>query len=547
MTQEDALTILKTGSNAFLTGEPGTGKSYIIAQFVDWLKEKGISFAVTASTGISAVAINGRTIHSWSGIGIKKFLTSSDIQSIVHNENINERIKETDVLIIDEISMLEGAVIDCIDIVCRNIKEAPDLPFGGIQIVFVGDFFQLPPVSKQGEDVIYAFSSTSWQKAECVILYLTEQYRQNDTTLSTILQSIRAGSIDTTHLEILKEQTDIGYKGVDATILYTNNVDVDSENEKRLSLLSGEEHLFSMSSTGNAPLVETLKKNCISPEKLLLKKGALVMFTKNNLQDRYVNGTLGVIDRFEDGNPVVVTHDGNEIDVIPVVWSVTENGEDIATITQLPLRLAWAITIHKSQGTSLDAAQIDLSRAFVEGQGYVALSRVKTLKGVKLMGLNDIALRVSSIVQEKDKEYRTLSAQADVFLQENRKEVERLQEAFIQRVGRHIEKKDTRSTIEKTQELLLEKETLKEIAKKRDVKESTIMGHLLTLAQKKMISKNDMRHILPQRFKSSYPHIERAIIEVGACEKLRALYEHLDEAYSYDEIRLACAWYSANE
>lgn len=200
---------------------------------------------------------------------------------------------------------------------------------------------------------------------------------------------------------------------ISETKLYTHNADVDAINEKELLAIQGKLYFYPMFSEGNKQLIEILKKGCLAPEELKLKKGAVVMFVKNDVENRYVNGTLGaVVDFTSDGFPVVENLKNEKIIAMPADWRIEEEGKVRAKIVQIPLRLAWAITIHKSQGMTLDAAQVDLSKSFVEGMGYVALSRVRSLGGLKLMGLNKMALEVHKDVMAIDEELKKLSLSA---------------------------------------------------------------------------------------------------------------------------------------
>ena len=212
------------------------------------------------------------------------------------------------------------------------------------------------------------------------------------------------------HCEKMCDEKSLEAKGVVPTRLYTHNVDVDAENERELEKLAGSSRLHEMSSSGKAHIVEALKKGILAPETLRLKKKAAVMFIKNSFDEGYVNGTLGVVEDFDNsglpagqaGAPIVRTFSGRKIFVTPAEWTVEEEGKVLARVEQLPLRLAWAITVHKSQGMSLDAAEIDLSRAFVPGQGYVALSRLRSLAGLALRGFNDMALAMHPRAMEID-------------------------------------------------------------------------------------------------------------------------------------------------
>jgi ATP-dependent exoDNAse (exonuclease V) alpha subunit len=426
MTQSEALAILKTGSNVFVTGEPGSGKTHTINQYVAYLRARGIEPAVTASTGIAATHIHGMTIHSWSGIGIKTTLGRSDLDAIALNKPIVKRVRRANVLIIDEVSMLSPETLSMVDAVCREIKEGSE-PFGGIQIVLVGDFFQLPPIVKPavgGDSQIlfmeessarFAYDSPAWGRANPVVCYLTEQHRQDDGDYLALLSAIRRNAFGDEHLRRLADRRvrrDAAPPG--APKLFSHNVDVDRVNEGILAGLPGELHVFTLSSQGPEPLVSALKKGCLSPETLRLKVGAAVMFTKNNPQEGFVNGTLGTVEAFDghDHHPIVRTRSGRRIAVESMDWAVEEHGTIRARITQVPLRLAWAITVHKSQGMSLDEAVMDLRDVFEFGQGYVALSRVRRLSGLHLLGWTERAFQVHPDVSTKDGEFRAQSEQA---------------------------------------------------------------------------------------------------------------------------------------
>lgn len=411
MTQEEALSILKTGVNVFLTGEAGSGKTHTINQYTRYLREHDIDFAVTASTGIAATHIHGMTIHSWSGIGIARDFDEEAIRHIAENRYAAKRVKKAKVLIIDEISMLDGGIFDAIERVCRKIRKG-SLPFGGLQVVVVGDFFQLPPVATEGRSPRFAFESDAWLWLDLKICYLTEQHRQEDSAFLELLSAIRSGSWTDKHRRHLEQQL-ISENDLPDQMprLFSHNTNVDHINQAELRRLPGKVYRFVMAERGPDTLVAALKRGCLSPERLELKEGASVMFTKNNQSEGYVNGTLGTIEGFHGPKhlPVVRTSEGERIIVEPMEWLVSEGDEVFAKITQLPLRLAWAMTIHKSQGVSLDAAVMDLSQTFEYGQGYVALSRVRRLSGVHLIGTNERAFSIHPTVLEQDRLFRKAS------------------------------------------------------------------------------------------------------------------------------------------
>lgn len=454
MTQNEALDILKTGVNVFLTGEPGAGKTHTVNAYVQYLRAHNIEPAITASTGIAATHIGGMTIHSWSGIGIKDKLTRDDLRHIKDLPLYTKRIRRAKVLIIDEISMLDGKIFSMIDLVCRTVRESVD-PFGGLQVVCVGDFFQLPPIARktvapteemlwaqstESIESIFAFLSDSWIALDPAVCYLTEQHRQDDTEFLAILSAIRSKTLKDTHIRNLESRKKVHGEINDrkSTKLYSHNADVDRMNDAELATIPEKLLAFSMATHGSKHLVEILKKGCLSPEILNLKIGATVMFTKNHPQGKFVNGTIGTIMGFDQETrlPVVQTKNGLKIDVEPTEWVIEEEGVTRARVRQLPLRLAWAITIHKSQGMSLDAAVMDLSRVFEYGQGYVALSRVRNLAGLTLLGYNQRTFEVHPTVFDQDRFFRARSEKEQFTLgRVSKKELEKMQGNFIKHCG----------------------------------------------------------------------------------------------------------------
>jgi len=428
MTQDDALALLKTGASIFLTGQPGSGKTHTVQRYIKALQLLGIEYAYTASTGIAATHGHGITIHAWSGIGVRETLDRRDLDALAANRRLAARIERTSVLVIDEISMLPARSLSLVDAVCRHIRGTSS-PFGGLQIVLAGDFFQLPPVVRRdaerpmlslgdGSDVFgteFAHASPAWRDLAPTVCYLSEQHRQSDKPFLEVLAAIRSNACSRLHRERLASRLiDKDRLPEGCTRLFTHNAAVDELNQRELTQLGGETHRFTMLARGPDPFVQALKRGCLSPEIVALKQGAVVMFTKNDAAGRFVNGTLGIVEAFDpdDGYPMVRTRGGKRILAEPVTWKIDEAGKERASITQVPLRLAWAITVHKSQGMSLDEAVIDLSRAFEHGQGYVALSRLRELSGLHLLGLNERALRVHPRAVEKDAEFRAVSEAA---------------------------------------------------------------------------------------------------------------------------------------
>src|SRR3989338_560843 len=276
MTQAEALNILKTGANVFLTGEPGSGKTHTVNQYVRYLRSAGVEPAITASTGLAATHIGGMTIHSWAGIGIKKYLSKYDLDRITTNERVVKRIGKAGVLIIDEVSMLGPSTLDMVDAVCRSVRRSHE-PFGGLSVMLVGDFFQLPPVvsaveppvvkreelenddsdgaspglwQKENSDKVprFAYESSAWGRANFLTCFLSEQYRQDDQVFLNILSAIRRNEFEQDHLEHIEKRKVASGNNLDhVPQLYAHNLDVDRVNTDRLGKIKSDEKLFEMS------------------------------------------------------------------------------------------------------------------------------------------------------------------------------------------------------------------------------------------------------------------------------------------------------------
>lgn len=413
MDQELALEILISGESALVTGAAGTGKTFLLNRFISLAKADKKHVSVTATTGLAATHLGGTTIHSWSGIGIHDSIAPGFAENI--SKSRREIIEKTDILIIDEISMLHDYRLDMVDEICRLVRN-DDRPFGGIQIVMCGDFFQLPPInrgdSRQGNFVV---ESRVWHKLQPTIIYLQTQHRQNDETLINILSALREGDIRRSHAESLLARVDIeAPDSSELTELHTVNVDVDKLNSTRLQELEGDELEYHQSTTGSQNYVDNLQRSVLAPSILVLRRGALVMAVKNDPSRRYANGSIGKVIDFEPGTeyPVIEFRNGKTVTMMPDTWELRDGDKKRASISQIPLRLAWAITVHKSQGMTLDAARIDLRKAFVEGMGYVALSRVKNLSNMYLTGINQMALRVSEDAKNIDGSLQSMSNDA---------------------------------------------------------------------------------------------------------------------------------------
>ena len=635
MRQSSALDILKTGQNVFLTGSAGSGKTYTLNQYIDYLRARRVPVAVTASTGIAATHMNGTTIHSWSGIGIKDELSDRDLTTLSRKQFLADRLKDTAVLVIDEISMLHAKQLNLVSQVLKHVRKN-DKAFGGIQVVVAGDFFQLPPIGSKGETnrEKFAFMSEAWLDAKFHICYLSEQHRQvseaanGGLDLDDILNQIRRQEVTFESIAALEATFDQNVD-IKRTRLYTHNLNVNSINDKELAALEGEMMRFTATSTGDSKLVETLKKTVRTQDDLVLKVGAKVMFIKNNTELGVSNGTMGELigfaavkiddskdssdDLIEDDDentesetnktvkgkgkkaikekpkakkpttqkmPVVRLNSGREVVAEPEEWIIEdETGDVLASYEQVPLCLAWAITIHKSQGMTLEAAEIDLSRTFELGQGYVALSRLKSLAGLQLLGMNDMSLQLDPLARGADKRFLVLSEEADAnyamldeesmtqahekfilksggtlsksvidayaTLQKKRREQQQAQIDKKQKLGNQVSDKSD-STLLATRLLLEESLSIAEISQARQLSQSTIMRHIADLKSQDQSLACD--HLRPEdevmtAVGNAYVAIKVAnnpndFNDDGSI-KLRPIFDYLKQSIDYNTIRLA--------
>ena len=556
MKQKQAQQILRQGKNVFLTGEPGAGKTHTINTYVQWLRAHRVEPAICASTGIAATHIGGTTIHSWSGIGIADYLSDHDIHVIANRKNVKKRIEKTSVLIIDEVSMLSSNILDNVDAVCKAARKSK-LPFGGLQIVCVGDFFQLPPVTR-AEEKKFAFQAQAWTEANLTTCYITEQYRQDDSDFLQLLSAIRTSSLEDSHIQKLSERQTASHDAPDnVPHLHTHNRNVDHYNNKRLAALPGKANCYTMSTKGAKKRVETLQRGCLSPEELNLKLDATVMFTKNDPAGKFFNGSLGVVKDFDLKSklPIVKLHTGEILTVTPAEWTIQEDGSIKARIAQLPLRLAWAITVHKSQGMSLDEAVMDLSNVFEYGQGYVALSRIRRLSGLHLLGYNTMTFNIHPDVLEQDQTFKTSSEKSEQKLMSQKKnDILTLQNTFLFSCGGTMEaisKKEQEKAKAKKQtsaktptrfitlEMWKQKNTITEIAKKRELKIGTVMSHIEDLFIEDKISRDEIfKRMVSHELNNSLEKIHQTFTELDT-ELLTPIKQKLKNKYTFKDLRIA--------
>lgn len=382
---------VKEGKNVHLTGEAGTGKSYVIKAVKAAL---GTRLALTASTGIAAINVGGTTLHSWSGIGANSHVTPGMLEAIAGNSFKRQRILGAKFLIIEEVSMISADLLDAIDEILSHVRDDPS-PFGGMNVMLVGDPLQLPPVIKREKGKPkpknhFYFQSEAYFTGEFHDIKLTVNHRQGEVSrLSKFLNELRTGRLSKECIEYFEARVDVedDDPSTSPVHLYSTNKMADRYNLGRLKEI--EEESFTYNAKDEAKkdfLKDQLDKYCTAPTELVLKKGAQVMLLKNlDLQNGLVNGAVGrVTDLDDSGVEVMFKNFPSPVVLGPEAWELSENGEVYARREQIPLRLAWGITIHKSQGMTLDKIYCRLDRLFEAGQGYVAISRVRTYEGLFL-------------------------------------------------------------------------------------------------------------------------------------------------------------------
>jgi ATP-dependent exoDNAse (exonuclease V) alpha subunit len=547
MQQQTALDIMMSGRNVFLTGPAGSGKTYTLNRYIKEAKSRGARVAITASTGIASTHLGGMTVHSWSGIGAKDALSDRDIRDLVLTSYLKKRFIKTDILVIDEISMITSHLFDLIDKVCRAGRGEPDKPFGGLQVILCGDLFQLPPVIKEQprsnglfeeeNTSFFVFESRAWQEADLAMCYLETQYRQDDDRLIDILEKIRANAVDDSLRDMLQEHIELPNKGESAIDLFTHNIDVDRLNLRKLSLLGTSGKRYQMKAEGKRGVYEQLIRSCLAPETLVLREGARVVFVKNDPERSYVNGTLGVVRGFdEEGFPLVETK-YRTIVAYPKMWELEIDGRKLASVEQIPLRLAWAITVHKSQGMTLESARVDLSKSFVPGMGYVALSRVRSLDGLDLLGCNNTALEVHPLVIEFDqaikKQSEALTAEWLALSKEQRL---LKKELFLKHLNKKSPKKE--STFKKTKHFLRQKLSLEDIAEQRQIQYTTLLSHVEKLLEKQEISVDDIFYLLKEAplKEKDFESIQKAFASAESYS-LSPVFDHFQGKHSYETLR----------
>jgi len=411
--QKQAVYLIEDGESVFISGSAGTGKSYLLQYLKANYLDAGLH--ITASTGIAAVNVGGQTLHSWAAIGLGNLPTEQIIANLFSAKfsRVRRKLKLAKMLAIDEISMISAPVFDLLNDLLKAVRQS-DQPFGGLQLILFGDFLQLPPVNRDGQlagDYQFCFQSKAWIELKPKSLLLKTVFRQEDTDFVDLLNNIRFGKINENDIKILQSRIgiveEIGV--IKPTILASHNIQVEEINKKELQKIGNNSQIFTAKFFGDTSKIDFLRKNCLANQTLELKVGAQVMMLKNTHQkDGIINGSIGIIKEFskKSNYPIVEFSNGAVLTIAPETWSLEKFDQEKkeivveAEMSQVPLILAWAITIHKSQGMTLDKVRCNLSRVFADGQIYVALSRVRSLKGLYIDELDFNRIRANQTIVE---------------------------------------------------------------------------------------------------------------------------------------------------
>ena len=558
----------KTDMSLFLTGKAGTGKTTFLREVVRYTKKKCI---VLAPTGIAAVNAGAMTIHSFFQFGLGPF-----VQGVIEpksdfriNKSKLELIRHLQLLIIDEVSMVRADLMDHIDVELRRIRRNSK-PFGGVQLLMIGDLQQLPPIAHGGEDellrqyykTLYFFSSSALKSMKYSCIELKNVYRQTDGHFIDILNHARNCTLTSQDISDLNARYIPGFspKPEDGYIrLMTHNRQVDYVNETELEKLDSKPYTFVAAVTGTFP-----EESYPTANSLTLKKGAQVMFIKNDPERRFINGTLGEVKSIDKNSIAVrLAESGTVIDVEPMEWqniryqfdeeSKEISSKQIGRFKQYPLKAAWAITVHKSQGLTFDKAIIDVHAAFSPGQAYVALSRCRTLDGLVLSSpvsasvfMRDNAVDAYMNYISRPVEELAFSSCYEYFEYEKKPEPEVVAPVEKVKVNKEKPKKEKKeelrddtgkklNTFEYSYWLYNQGNTVEQIAEKRGLNQSTIEGHLARYVASGDI---DVHEFVDA---DTLQMVEAYCMEHPEEKALKPIFEHFDAKIPYGVLRMAIA------
>lgn len=381
--QQVALEMCQSGENIFLTGGAGSGKSFVVREFMKDKNDK--EMPILASTGAAAVLLGGRTFHSFFGLGIMEGGASATIQRIVNDKKTLSRIRKVEGVIIDEISMIPGEALMVAELISREARES-SLPWGGMRVIAVGDFGQLPPVTKSGQKRDWCFLNEVWKRTDFQACRLNVNQRIQDNQFLHVLDDVRNGRMTEQVKDFLQDHTKPHDEDHPGTRLFPRRDQSEEYNQKKLAEINEDEYIVDSIFLGEQRYIEILSKSAPVPQQLKLKIGCRLLFLKNDAQKRWVNGTRGVLTKIEADHLVIRKEGGREVKAEKMSFSLLDaDGNVKASVIQFPVNLAYATTIHKSQGATLDELWCDLGALWEPGQAYVALSRLRDPQGLHIV------------------------------------------------------------------------------------------------------------------------------------------------------------------
>lgn len=539
--QARALDMLEREGNIFLTGAAGTGKSFLLNRYL--AGKPTDLFPVVASTGAAAVLVGGRTFHSFFGLGIMEGGVDATVARAMRSPKLVRRLLAAACVVIDEISMLSGSTLQAAERVARAVRGR-DEAWGGLRIIAVGDFAQLPPVTPGGQAKDWAFLHPVWHDSQFQPALLSTVMRTRDGEFLDVLNLVRAGIADSRVQAFLEERLIQAGEAPEGTRLYAHRHAAEAYNLSRLAELHSEERAFPTAYEGNAQAVEAAKKSFPVPDVLLLKAGALVMMRKNDPSEErlYVNGSLGRVREMSEETLTVELLSGGEIEVDRQKFSVLDgDGRELAVAWNFPVTLAWATTIHKAQGASLDSLIADLSSLWEPGQAYVAMSRVRSGAGLRIERWSASSIRAEPLVTNF---YDSLASEMERYVPRPFFAFEALEperepeddESYVRVLAKASANKAKRRATDLLA-LVRERASLEEMAAATGYKADRLPLHLeKLLKQGEIFSLNHLIEDVP-----SLGAIREAFETCGLA-KLKPAFDHLREEVDYDTLRLVrCA------
>ncbi len=534
--QATALDVLQRQGNVFLTGAAGTGKSFLLDRY---LADKHTDeFPVVASTGAAAVLVGGRTFHSFFGLGILEGGPDATVAKALRNRKLLNRLHRAHCVFIDEISMLSGLTLAVAERIARRVRGR-DEPWGGLRIVAVGDFAQLPPVTPNMQGKDWAFLHPVWQESDFTPALLSTVMRTQDTEFLEILNFIREGIVNERVHAFLNNHVETETDGVEGTRLYPHRAQADAYNLRRLEEIPAPVHAIPTVYSGAERFVESGKRVVPIPETLLLKEGALIMMRKNDVSGsmRWVNGSLGHVRHVSDDVLHVTLLSGEAIRVAKEKFTCLDgDGNETMAAWNFPVTLAWASTIHKAQGASLDRMIVDIHQLWEPGQAYVALSRVRSGAGLRIERWNPSSIRADAMVTafydllaDKARKYTPRP-----YFETPKREPEA--DAFDEEEPRAKTPSRMHSIedrLRKTREYLVDEMPLIDIAEACDVTETTVIRYIEKLIEQH--NAPSLRYLIDE-----VPDVERvcAAFRKHGLGKMKPVFTALEETISYDELKL---------